>query len=308
MFEDLFFEFPKVASILFIFAGCESLCRMRAPGLYFPHLALAAAQTHRTTLLLWLLKWIALVLLTLALMSPVKEERYTITPPPGYHITLIVDASQSMNSNAFDTTDVNRSRFDVVKSVIDNFIEARRGDAIGLVVFGKDAYVAAPLTLQTTLLRDIVEHLYIAMAGQFTALYEATAQGVDLLRRSGEGSRIAILLTDGHNTPGGVVPPEVAMALAVREKVRLYTIGIGDPGGYDADVLQQMADLTGGEHFGARDTAALVDVYAAINRLEKHPLPPPPVIVKRYYYVYPLFLGFLVLLMYVHLRNRRSDG
>lgn len=307
MFEGVFFEFPKAVSILFIFAGCESLCRMRLPGIFFPHLQSFARAEIRPSRWQWVLKWVTLALLTMALMSPVTQKMYEVKAPPGYQIALVIDASQSMRSDGFDSRDSKRSRFDVVKESVKRFIEERRNDEIGLIVFGQYAFIASPLSTESALLQQIVDRLDIAMAGKFTALYEAIAQSTDLLRRRENATRIAIVLTDGRNTPGGFVTPEIAMSLAIREQIKVYTIGIGTRDDYNADVLQNIATSTGATMFEAINASELDEVYSHIDRLEKSPLKPPPIPYKQYYYIYPLFFGFITLLLYVYLRNRRSD-
>lgn len=306
MFDGVYFEFPKLAFLLFVFLGCETLCKMRLPGIYFPHIRRFAEQSIKPNVLLWLLKWFSIIMLIAALMSPVREETFEVAEHPGYEIALVIDASQSMRSGSFDPADKTRSRFDAVKAIVNRFIDERRSDAVGLVVFGKYAFVASPLTTELKLLEGVVDQLYIGMAGKFTALYEATAQGVNLLRGGQSRNKIAIILTDGQNTPGGKVPPEVAVALAKKEGVKLYTIGIGKPDGYNRVALERIARATGGQSFGAVDARELEAVYDAIDRLEKSQLRPPPIHYKHYYYIYPLFLGFLTLLLYVYLRNRRS--
>lgn len=308
MFDGVYFEFPKIIFVFFFFVACEAMCKLRLPGIYFPHIAGFAAANIKPSLLHWFLKWLAITLLITALMSPVRDAALELDESPGYEIALVIDASQSMQSGGFDSEEKTRSRFDAVQEIINRFIDERRSDAIGLVVFGKYAFVASPLTTDLPILEGIVDQLYIGMAGKFTALYEAVAQGVNLLRGGTGKNRIAIILTDGHNTPGGRVPADVAVALAKKEGVKLYTIGIGKPDDYNGAVLEQIARATGGKSFGAEESRELSAVYEAIDALEKSPLRPPPITFKKYYYVYPLFAGFMALLLYVYLRNRRRSA
>ena len=305
MFEDVYFEFPKVASVLFIFLACEALCRLRQRGFYFPHLAAFAAVTLKPSYWLWLLKWTSIALLIAALMSPVRETVYRPVGTPGYAMALVVDASASMRDGGFDPDDRARSRFEAVQEIVSRFIAQRTGDTVGLVVFGTHAFVASPPTNDMRLLTSILDRLYVGIAGKYTALYEAVAKGVALLHGSLSREKIVVLLTDGRNTPGAPVGPGVAAALAQKEGVRLYAVVIGDAPKAQESELETLAEESGGRYFLAKDASALSKVYDEIDRLEKSPQRPPTMTVKTYYFVYPLFAGFLTLLLYVYWRNRR---
>ncbi len=306
MFDGLYFEFPKIAFIIGLFIACETLCRMRLASIYFPHTAQFVKQTMVQSKLLFLLKWLGIVMLILALMSPVRDEKITLDPEQGYDIALVLDVSQSMSAQGFDPRNPGANRFDVVKEIVGDFIKNRGNDNLGLVVFGQYSFVASPLTYDKQILARILDQLYIGMAGKFTALYEAVAQTVNLMSGSKAKSRIAILLTDGHNTPGGKIPLEVAIDLAKKEGIKLYPIGIGAPGEYNAQVLMQMAKETGGEAFGAQNAAQLKEIYTKIDELEKSEIERESYTYLKYYYMYPLFVGFMALLGFVYLRNKRG--
>ncbi len=306
MFDGLYFEFPKIAFIIGLFIACETLCRMRLASIYFPHTAQFVKQTMVQSKLLFLLKWLGIVMLILALMSPVRDEKITLDPEQGYDIALVLDVSQSMSAQGFDPRNPGANRFDVVKEIVGDFIKNRGNDNLGLVVFGQYSFVASPLTYDKQILARILDQLYIGMAGKFTALYEAVAQTVNLMSGSKAKSRIAILLTDGHNTPGGKIPLEVAIDLAKKEGIKLYPIGIGAPGEYNAQVLMQMAKETGGEAFGAQNAAQLKEIYTKIDELETSEIERESYTYLKYYYMYPLFVGFMALLGFVYLRNKRG--
>ncbi len=306
MFDGLYFEFPKIAFIIGFFIACETLCRMRLASIYFPHTAQFVKQTMVQSKLLFLLKWLGIVMLILALMSPVRDEQITLDPEQGYDIALVLDVSQSMSAQGFDPRNPGANRFDVVKEIVGDFIKNRGNDNLGLVVFGQYSFVASPLTYDKQILARILDQLYIGMAGKFTALYEAVAQTVNLMSGSKAKSRIAILLTDGHNTPGGKIPLDVAIDLAKKEGIKLYPIGIGAPGEYNGEVLMQMAKETGGEAFGAQNAMQLKEIYMKIDELEKSEIERESYTYLKYYYMYPLFVGFMALLGFVYLRNRRG--
>jgi Ca-activated chloride channel family protein len=309
MFEGVYFEFPRLAFVIFFFIACETLCKMRLPSLYFPHTAQFMKQSVAASKTLFLLKWIAIVMMILALMSPVKDEPYELEPKDGYEIALILDASQSMQAKGFDASNPNLNRFDVVKSIVGDFIGTRKNDNIGLVVFGEYSFIASPLTYDAHILTRIVSQLQIGMAGKFTALYESLAQGVNLLKMSESKSRVAILLTDGFSTVGvDKVPLEVAIAMAKKEGVKVYPIGIGGEHEYNQKVLLEIAQGTGGVAFGASSASELKDIYAKIDALETSKIKNETFTYMNYYYFYPLFTALLALMLYVYLRNKKGHA
>lgn len=305
MFNGLYFEFPLVALALLLFIVCAKFCKMKVPSIYFPHTQQFASQSVSASKILFLLKWLGITMLIVALMSPVKDEPYEVEPKDGYEIALILDASGSMKARGFDSSNVNLTRFDVVKSLVSDFISQRKNDNIGLVVFGAYSFIASPLTYDENILNKIVSQLYIGMAGEFTALYESLAQGVNLLKMSKSKSKVAILLTDGENR-NNPFPFDVAMDLAKKEGVKVYPIGIGQAGEYNQNVLLKIAKETGGVAFGASSASELKAVYEKIDELEKSEIKSETFTYLKYYYIYPLFVSLISLMLYVFMRNKRG--
>ena len=310
MFDGIYFEFPKIAFVIFFFIACETLCKMRLPSLYFPHASQFMKSNINTSKLLFFLKWLGIVMLILALMSPVKDEPYELAPKKGHEIALILDASQSMSERGFDMNDPAASRFDVVKKIVRDFIKTRENDNIGLVVFGAYSFIASPLTYDRHILSRIVSQLQVGMAGKYTALYEALAQGVNLLKMTKAKSKVAILLTDGYSTPQvDKIPLDVAIDLAKKEGVKVYPIGIGSGvQDYNRAVLMKIAKETGGVAFGASNAQELQAVYKQINKLEKSEIKNETFTYLKYYYFYPLFIGLISLMLYIYLRNKRGSA
>ena len=312
MFNHLYFEFPFLAFVLVLFILCEKFCKMKMPSLYFPHTKQFLKSSISSSKLLFFLKWLTITMLTLAIMSPVKDETYELEPKNGHEIALILDASQSMQARGFDDNNINLTRFDVVKSIVSDFISKRKSDNIGLVVFGAYSFIASPLTYDEHILNRIVSQLQIGMAGKYTALYESLAQGVNLLKMTQSKSKIAILLTDGYSTPSvDKIPLQVAIDMAKKEGIKVYPIGIGASNGrdgYNKTVLIKIAKETGGVAFGASSASELVNVYKRIDALEKSEIKNESFTYLKYYYIYPLFIGFLSLILYVFLRNKRGTA
>jgi len=306
MFEGLYFEYPKAVSFIFVYIACEAYCKLRSSAIYFPRAAGLTQETAEVSVLMWILRWLGILMLTLSFMSPVRDALFELSPAEGYDIALVLDASQSMKGAGFDALEPEKSRFDAVKEIVEEFIASRRDDNLGLVLFGDFAYVASPLTFDRDLLGEVVEHLQPGMAGKSTAIYEAIGESVRLLSGSKAKSRVSILLSDGYNTSAGRIPLQAAMALAKKEGVRFYTIGIGGENAYDGALLEYIATESGGRYFSAENAQTLQKVYAAIDSLEKSDIERYEYTFKEYLYVYPLFLAFFVLLWYVYLRNRRG--
>ena len=312
MFSGLYFEFPFLGLLILFFIVCEKFCKMKMPSIYFPHAKQFLNSSISSSKLLFFLKWLGILMLIFAIMSPVKDETYQLEPKNGHEIAMILDASQSMQARGFDDTNINLTRFDVVKSIVADFISKRKSDNIGLVVFGAYSFIASPLTYDEHILNRIVSQLQIGMAGKYTALYESLAQGVNLLKMTKSKSKVAILLTDGYSTPSvDKVPLKVALDMAKKEGVKVYPIGIGSANGrdgYNRAVLMKIAKETGGVAFGASSATELVSIYKRIDELEKSEIKNESYTYLKYYYIYPLFLGFLSLILYVFLRNKRGNA
>ena len=306
MFDGVYFEFPSVALFILFFILCANVCKMKLPSIYFPHTAQFMKTSLSASSLLLFLKWLSITMLIVALMSPVKDEPYELEPKHGYEIALILDASQSMQAKGFDRASMSSTRFDVVKKIVSDFILTRKNDNMGLVVFGAYSFIASPLTYDENILKGIVSNLYIGMAGKYTALYESLAQGVNLLKMSKSKTKIAILLTDGFNTPDNKFPYDVAIDMAIKEGIKVYPIGIGRPNEYNRQLLMDIAKKTGGVAFGAASANELNDVYKKINQLEKSEIKNETFSYLKYYYIFPLFISFFSLMFYVYLRNKRG--
>lgn len=309
MLDGIYFEYPQLLLLVLVFILCAKFCKLRLPSIYFPHAGQFMQNSISSSKLLSSLKWLGIIMLIVAIASPVKDEPYELEPKDGYEIALILDASQSMQAQGFDQDNRQLNRFDVVKNIVNDFIKQRSEDNIGLVVFGQYSFIASPLTYDENILKRIVSQLQIGMAGKYTALYEALAQGVNLLKMSKSDSKVAILLTDGHSTVGAdKIPLDVALDMAKKEGVKVYPIGIGMPNEYNRKVLLEIAEGTGGVAFGASSASELLEVYKKIDELEKSEIQAETFTYLNYYYEYPLFLAFFSLIFYMYLRNKRGNA
>jgi Ca-activated chloride channel family protein len=201
---------------------------------------------------------------------------------------LAMDCSGSMEALDFKLDGDRANRLDVVKSVVSKFIDARPNDRIGLVGFAGAPYLVSPLTLDHDWLQQNLERVKIGTVEDGTAIGSALATSVNRLREQPSKSKIVVLLTDGQNNAGKVMPDTAAQA-AKAMGVKVYTIGAGVRGeapipvtdafgnkrlamaqvDVDEDTLRKIAAETGGKFFRATDTQSLKNIYAEIDRLEK---------------------------------------
>ncbi|HAB15572.1 MAG TPA: VWA domain-containing protein [Verrucomicrobiota bacterium] len=240
----------------------------------------------------WLrsLRWLALGLLIVGLARPQMSGGEAPLKASGVDITVALDLSGSMIAEDFELRGERVNRLAIAKDTLNTFIDERPADRIGLVVFGTDAYVAAPPTLDHDFLRRVLERIELGtINGEQTAIGSGLAAAVNRLRELKSKSRIVVLMTDGQNN-AGKVPPLTAAEAAKALGVKVYTIGVGTrgmapvPRGTDAfgrkvygraavdideDTLKRIADLTGGKYYRADSTETLRRIYAEIDRLEK---------------------------------------
>jgi Ca-activated chloride channel homolog len=187
-------------------------------------------------------------------------------------LMLAVDISGSMDQTDFRAPDGQMlQRLDGVKRVLDAFIARRRGDRIGLILFGTRAYVQVPFTQDLDTARALLDETQVAMAGQQTAIGDAIGLAIKAFDRSQAQQKVLVLLTDGNDTASRVSPAQAA-EIARQRGLVVYAIGVGDPAAsgenrVDLDTLRSVATTTGGTFFRAEDGAQLEAIYADIDRL-----------------------------------------
>lgn len=247
----------------------EEVAGARAGGLRRPGLALVAA-------LVW-------VLLVAAAVRPQWIGEARELPVTGRDLLLAVDISGSMDTQDMIWQNRQVNRLVVVKAVAGDFIQRRRGDRVGLILFGSRAYLQTPLTFDTETTATLLEESEIGLAGRETAIGDAIGLAVKRLREDAAADRVLVLLTDGANTSGEVQPMQAA-EFAAREGLTVYTVGVGademrvqdffgsrvvNPSAdLDEDTLRAIAERTGGRYFRARDAAGLAQIYEILDELE----------------------------------------
>jgi len=301
--------------------------RGAAPALLFSSTSLAAtlagARKARPGSLLLLVRLAVLALLILALARPQQGNTTTEIKASGIDIILAVDVSGSMEAMDFTLDGKPANRLAVVKKVVDEFIDQRPSDRIGLLAFAGRPYLVSPLTLDHDWLRKRLESLNLGMVEDGTAIGSAIGSGINHLRDQKSKSRLLILLTDGMNNAGSV-PPLIAAEAAETLAIKVYTIGAGtrgeapmpvtDPFGrrrlvrakvdIDEDTLTKVAEKTGAVYFRATDTASLAKIYDEINTMET-----TTKTIKKfedYRELFPFFLVAALLLLGLELFSTRK--
>lgn len=232
----------------------------------------AGTRSNRWQLLLNVLVW---ALLVVAAARPVLVEKPIVRQQPVRDLMLAIDLSQSMETT--DYTDANGqkiNRLAALKDVVHDFIDRRKEDRLGLIVFGSGAFPQAPLTLDHASLSLLLDDTGIGMAGPNTAIGDAIGLSLKMLDQAHEQEKVLILLTDGNDTSSAITPDHAA-AMAAAKGVVIHTIGIGDPTAegeakVDLQGLQKISKATGGRFFRAEDRNALDQVYATLDELTPH--------------------------------------
>lgn len=227
--------------------------------------------------LLPLLYVLGLICLVIATARPQRGLQESLIRTEAVDIILLVDLSESMDTQDFVRLNRRMSRLDAAKNVIERFLEKRPDDRIGMVGFASLPYAVAPLTLDHSWLVSRMEGLHTGMLdGSRTAIGDGIASAVNRLRESEAKSKLIILLTDGANNAGTLSPENAARAAAALD-IKIYTIGAGGARtGFfmqrqevDEETLKKVANASHGVFYRARDLETLKSVYEEIDLLEK---------------------------------------
>ena len=223
--------------------------------------------------------WLLWCLLVFSASKPVWVGEPIQLPSHGRDLMLAVDISGSMDAKDMRSGTRWVRRIDAVKAVLGDFIERRTGDRIGLILFGSLPYLQAPLSFDLRAISTLLHESELGFAGQKTAIGDAIGLALKRLRERPSENRVLILLTDGSNNSGHIDPLQAAR-LAAEESISIYTIGIGADtvktsfgfGRRNQDLdeksLRQIAEITGGQYYRARNPSALVDIYTTLDQLE----------------------------------------
>ena len=235
--------------------------------------------------LLFVLRLLALAGIIVAMARPQTEQISTRTKTTkGIDIVMAIDVSSSMLAR-----DLKPNRLSALKEVAADFIEQRPNDRIGLVVYAGESYTKTPITSDKNIVLSALKDITYGELTDGTAIGMGLATSVNRLKESKSISKVIILLTDGVNN-SGFIEPQTAADLAIEFDIKTYTIGFGtngnalspiaynDDGSFrygmrqveiDEELLQDIANTTGGKYFRATDNEKLEAIYDEINKLEK---------------------------------------
>lgn len=290
MLSDISFAYPWVLSFLLVIPVLIAwyIWKGRKKQAAITYSSLKVVEKIKPTLrerlvhLPFALRMLAILFLIIALARPQNFSAGQSVNTEGIDIAMVLDISGSMLAEDFKP-----NRLDAAKNVIDNFVSARTTDRIGLVIFSREAFTQCPLTIDYSVLRNLLGDIKTGMIEDGTAIGNGIANGLNRLKDSDAESRVIILLTDGVNNAGEVDPISAA-EIASTFGIRIYTIGVGTRGEapypvqtpfgtryqmvpveIDEVILKKIADLTGGEYFRATNNKALEEIYNKIDKMEK---------------------------------------
>jgi Ca-activated chloride channel family protein len=239
-------------------------------------------RKHYLFHLVFALRCVALAFLVIAIARPQSTNSFRSESTEGIDIMLSLDISGTMLAE-----DLKPNRLEAAKEVATKFIADRPDDNIGLVVFAGESFTQCPLTTDHGVLINLLNAVEFGVIEDGTAIGLGLANAVNRIKDSKAKSKVIILLTDGSNNRGDIAPLTAA-EIAKKFGVRVYTIAVGKHGmapypfqtpfgiqyqnvpvEIDEEVLQQIAQMTGGSFFRATDNASLGAIYAEIDQMEK---------------------------------------
>lgn len=264
----------------------------------------------RLRALLPILRLLAFIALVIAMARPRELFKEEEVNAEGIDIMLVMDLSSSMLARDF-----NPDRLEVCKRVAMEFVDKRPYDRIGLSVFAGEAFTQCPLTTDHRVVKDFLSELSCGTLEDGTAIGMGLATAVNRLKDSESKSKIVILLTDGVNN-AGYIKPETAAEIAQEFDIKTYTIGVGTNGDaltpvnrrsdgqylfglarveIDEALLQQIAEMTGGQYYRALSEEGLEEIYNKIDRLEKTKIEVS--VFKRYQELFHVFVWLAILFL-----------
>jgi len=241
-------------------------------------------SSHFSVKLLTSIKFLIFLLIIIALSGPRISNFESSQKKEIVDILLVLDQSSSMLAQDFDP-----NRLEAAKLVANKFVENRRGDRIGLVVFAANSYIHCPLTTDTKIINNFIDKIEIIdRDNDGTAIGMAIANAINRLRFSDTKSKIIILLSDGSNN-SGEIDPITAAELAEKFNIKIYTIAAGTNGlapypvediwgrtilrdievEVDEKTLIEIAKLTDAKFFRATDNSSLDQIFKEIDQMEK---------------------------------------
>lgn len=257
-----------------------------------------------------LLFWLSWLLMVCALARPEYLLPPQIQTKPMRNLVLILDVSGSMEKN---DAGGGMTRLQAVQQSVRQFVQQRKKDRIGLVIFGSNAWPFAPISEDKEALLARLQQLSPGMVGQQTAIGDALGVAVKLLDSSLEqdASRMVIMLTDGNDT-ASQLPPAMAAQLAASHHVQVDTIAFGDPAAdgedkVDVALMQRLAHTTGGNAFQAATSGvALQSVWQTIDAQTPAQVKTLGFALRQPLFIWPLVMSMLLMLLMTFISQIRE--
>jgi Ca-activated chloride channel family protein len=290
MFTHLSFEYPY-AFVLLLLIICIYKCPLSIKEIIFPHTHLF---TQKVKFIQYekLLYSLILFLLITSLASPISYDSKAASKRKGRDLVFVLDASGSMAESGFNPEKPSQRKFDVLSTLLKQFILKRYDDNVGVAIFGSYAYSALPLSYDMKSIAFLLDFFDVGIAGESTAIGEGIARALEILKKGEAKAKVIILLSDGKQNSGSVSVKQ-AVADAKKDGVKIYTIGVGKA--YDKTLLQKIANDTNAKMFEAKDAAMLENIYNELNRLEPSKIRSKHYLNKKMLFIYPLSLAILLM-------------
>lgn len=287
-------------------------------------LKMGAPRRARAGSFLAALIYLAMALFIIALARPQLGQTLQHIKASGIDIMLALDVSGSMSTEDYTIGNQPASRLEAVKRVTEQFIEGRPNDRIGIIAFAGRPYLVSPITLDHDWLVQNLDRVQLGLVEDGTAIGSALAAAAARLKKSAAKSKLIVLLTDGANNAGKVMPltgAEAAKALGIR----IYTVGAGsdgpvsvpvkDPYGrvsyqqvvfdFDEKLLADIAKIGDGKYFRAADSASLNKTFQEIDQLEKSKIEIEKNVNNRDFFWWFVAVGTVLLLLEIILSQTR---
>ena len=224
-----------------------------------------------TSVILMYLSWCFMIM---AIAQPVSEDAYKSIKKTGRDLMLAIDASESMREQDMQLGNYRVDRYTALKKIMGDFIQTRKGDNIGLILFGSNAFTLTPLSYDIKSVESMLIDSTIGIAGPKTAIGDAIGLAIKRLNEN-ESDKVLILVTDGTNTSGRVQPLDAARK-AAEIGMKIYTVGMGAEShgifgrqsSIDEKTLTEIANMTNGKYYRARNTQELSQFIEDINAVE----------------------------------------
>ena len=277
------------------------------------------SSTNQRSGFLYIITLLAWLALATALARPQWTGEPTVLPTLSRDLVLAIDISGSMGQGDMSVNGRQYTRLAIVKHAVQEFVEQRNGDRIGIVLFGSLPYVYVPLTPDVATASQMLADAPIGIAGRSTAIGDSLGLAIKQILNHPADHRVVVLMTDGVNNFGELEPLD-ATELAIASDVTVYTIGIVPPrsglgffapfqrqsDAVDEELLRSIASKTGGKYYKADDLNGLLAIYEEIDALEPIENEGQTVRPMRALYHYPLALAIALFALTWLLHTRRN--